>query len=142
MDPTEQLQQERLQRAATDLRRHLEARGVDPDMADLQTSKAAVRRRISHAPDGTVQVLGEGTDAPLQLPDGTDPLDHLAKEIAGQVDPKWIRSNADSGSGLSSGPGSGGSAFWNRIRQGVRDREDQRSAAPESAAERLGLGGR
>ncbi len=96
---------------------------LDPDYADVIAGKADGRIRLTK--DGAVEVLEAGKDIPLQTQNGVTGLQVLAGELAKGVDPKWLISKADHGSGTHGEGGKGGKKdYYDDIAKKSADRHD------------------
>jgi hypothetical protein len=76
----------------------------DPEVAD----------RVQVLEDGSTEVLQDGSDVPITVPEGKDPLDVLAAELYKSTPAALRKAEGDRGSGIEGGSGGGGS---NRLDQ-------------------------
>jgi len=139
------LQKDR-QRAIADLRAVLIRKGVDPDYAEVLTQKATIESRVRVESDGSIQVMQEGKEIPIATEGSKAPLDALAEELVPKLDPKWLTSKVDAGSGDRGGAGQPGTAsFYDKIRAEERAKLDavkkQREESATILRERLGITG-
>jgi hypothetical protein len=117
----QKLGDERRRRATGDLSTALRKAGVDPLWADDFARREELARRIRHTDDGNIEVLQEGsTEVTLQAPDGTSPLAVLASEYAKKLEPRFLASNGDSGSGLTPGQPGGGAGGYDPVDAGKK----------------------
>jgi len=131
---------ERVNRAVSDLKAALIARGVDPEYAEIKVQSDKVRGRLRPSDGGQLEVLQEGKEIPFQPADGKTGLDLLADEIRGRTDAKWITSKADRGAGAGGGGGAGsggGGDFYDGIREKAKKQREETAPQGPSAAERL-----
>lgn len=144
---------ERLARAKADLKARLTAASdkygmqvVDADKAEVLVEKPDTLKRFRFASDGSLEILQAGKEIPLQVGEGQAAIDLLAQEIKGTVEPKFLVSNADSGTGIqpAGGQGSGGQGgnnFFSRYRADLeaQRKKEAESKQASSGAQRLGI---
>jgi hypothetical protein len=97
---------------------------VDPDKADVLVEKHRKRIRTGGEDDTRIVVMQDGLDVPVQA---DDPVKHLATELTNGLDPRWITSTADGGSGArGTGATSDDNKFVDEVRERFRkERESQ-----------------
>ena len=114
---------------ATRLRKILvDENGVDADKADLLVHNNRGRIQPRDGDTGTqIIVMQDGLDIPMQA---EDPVKALASELTGKLEPKWITSGADSGSGTggsgAGGEGGGASGVVSEAKENFRKRRESR----------------
>lgn len=140
-----QVATERLSRAKSDLKSDLTAKGVDPIYADVLAERTVAQNRIRFTADGKTEVMAQGKEIPLTPGEGKTAIGLLAEELHATVDPRFILSRADSGSGLrgtvSIGAAGSKAAFYAEQRKQVKEKYGTGEARPSGASalnERMG----
>lgn len=135
-----QLNEERIERAFSDLRSKLKGR-VDGDFVPVLVQQVRDRKRL-RLTDGKVEALQADSGIPfVPSTDGKkDGLDLLADELFTGTPLKFQLSTVDSGSGADGGGGGGGSgatSTFDNIRKDAKERNKPREG--QSAKERMGV---
>lgn len=137
------LHKERVARARADLRTTLVSKhSIDPDYAEVLASRPDIEERFSFTDDGDVEVLQRGKQIPYAPGDGQTSVGLLAAELREGVNPKFVLSGADNGSGANGngggGSGNGGGFDYKKHREKHEARQKESDDSP-SAKERMGL---
>lgn len=95
------------------------------DYAARTARDPEVAGRIRITDEGELEVLQDGKDVPLTVPDKQDPLDVLVKEIVKGTAPSLIKADGDAGAGIDSG-GSGGTKIEDQFLETSQKRRASR----------------
>lgn len=86
-------------------------KGVDPLIARARVrDEDFLAKQVKLGQDGDIVFYTPDGLAPLAVPQGADPIDFLADQIMGGIDPKYIASGVKPGAGASGSGGTGSGA--------------------------------
>lgn len=138
---------ERLERTKGELKRALVIdHGIDKDYAEVLVERADVRARLTFSDKGDLEILQAGKTIPIVVGDGQNAVGLFAEELKGGVDPKWVTSKADNGTGgQRDQPGGSGGDLYEQIRAEAKPAQQPaqppvNGGPPASAAARMGMG--
>lgn len=124
---------QRLEARLADVKAKLTQRLV-PEYGELLAKDPDLRGRLRYDDDGNLELLQKGSDRPIPVPEGKDPVDLLVDEVVKATPAKFVRQDVPTGSGVGGGGGGGGAkSVTERV---AADLAKERDARPNPLAKR------